>query len=406
MEIIPEEKVAVDDIPLTVKSPRSVDWNIHKEGKKSYYQIVRAEDEVWKMQQGYKVLEWKLYDSCGVYSLMVQSMQIYMLVEKKYPLTPPTLSMMLEKKLQIDYEKVVDAAKGNELGDLKERNFVLIGEKDVLFEKVKTLESAATLKETELASLAAQVAQLTFEMSGIQLSYDELSSNVAFLEFERDSLVGQAIGCAVNKGIQDGLRAGVDHGKAKRDLSVIEAYDPSAEAKYVEAMNALGTVDFPLLYELKSKKDARIVDLMDSFRLEGPLADIPGAKDLQPSPEQLRLLIHRLEDNVVFGETSISLSLQVVYSQVQRVRGKILEKRLSLTDVMVPLAEPLSSRNLIGEASTSIAPATSEPITTLLTTFTSSDVVPHFSISNDQVLHNEYPPDVTFEKEELETSLE
>nr|GEV67856.1 hypothetical protein [Tanacetum cinerariifolium] len=29
---------------------------------------------------------------------------IYMLVEKKYPLTPPTLSMMLEKKLQIDYE--------------------------------------------------------------------------------------------------------------------------------------------------------------------------------------------------------------------------------------------------------------------------------------------------------------
>nr|GEX99936.1 hypothetical protein [Tanacetum cinerariifolium] len=41
------------------------------------------EDEVWKMQQGYKVLEWKLYDSCEVHSLMMQSMQIYMLVEKK-----------------------------------------------------------------------------------------------------------------------------------------------------------------------------------------------------------------------------------------------------------------------------------------------------------------------------------
>nr|GEU99805.1 uncharacterized mitochondrial protein AtMg00810-like [Tanacetum cinerariifolium] len=63
-----------------------------------------VEDEVWKMQQGYKVLEWKLYDSCRVHSLMMQSMQIYMLVEKKYPLTPPTLSMMLKKKLQIDYE--------------------------------------------------------------------------------------------------------------------------------------------------------------------------------------------------------------------------------------------------------------------------------------------------------------
>nr|GEY39341.1 hypothetical protein [Tanacetum cinerariifolium] len=33
-----------------------------------------------------------------------ESMQIYMLAEKKYPLTLPTLSMMLEKKLIIDYE--------------------------------------------------------------------------------------------------------------------------------------------------------------------------------------------------------------------------------------------------------------------------------------------------------------
>nr|GEX12090.1 hypothetical protein [Tanacetum cinerariifolium] len=57
-----------------------------------------VEDEVWKLQKGYKVLEWKLYDSCVVHSLMIQSMQIYMLVEKKCPLTPPTLSMMLEKK--------------------------------------------------------------------------------------------------------------------------------------------------------------------------------------------------------------------------------------------------------------------------------------------------------------------
>ncbi|GKB08743.1 zinc finger, CCHC-type containing protein [Tanacetum coccineum] len=62
------------------------------------------EDEVWKLQQGYKVLSWKLYDSCRVHSLRMQSVHIHMLVEKKYPLTQLTLSMMLEKKLQIDYE--------------------------------------------------------------------------------------------------------------------------------------------------------------------------------------------------------------------------------------------------------------------------------------------------------------
>nr|GEY38389.1 hypothetical protein [Tanacetum cinerariifolium] len=64
----------------------------------------RREDEVWKMQNGYKVLESKLYDSCRVYSLMMKFMQIYMLVEKKYLPTPPTLLMRLKKKLIIDYE--------------------------------------------------------------------------------------------------------------------------------------------------------------------------------------------------------------------------------------------------------------------------------------------------------------
>ncbi|GJT23473.1 hypothetical protein Tco_0893410 [Tanacetum coccineum] len=129
MKIIPdEEEVAIYAIPLAVKSPSIVGWKIHKEGRKSYYQIMRAdgksqigrlgfnlgdlktmfephvEDKVLRNQQDYKVLDWKLYDSCGVHSLRMQHMQIYILVEKKYPLAPLTLSMMLEKKLMIDYE--------------------------------------------------------------------------------------------------------------------------------------------------------------------------------------------------------------------------------------------------------------------------------------------------------------
>ncbi|GJS29180.1 hypothetical protein Tco_0489800 [Tanacetum coccineum] len=84
IKIIPdEEEVAIEAIPLAIKSPK---------------------DAVWRNQQGYKVLDWKLYDSCGVHSLRMQHMHIYMLEEKKYPLAPLTLSMMLEKKLNIDYE--------------------------------------------------------------------------------------------------------------------------------------------------------------------------------------------------------------------------------------------------------------------------------------------------------------
>ncbi|GJY59487.1 hypothetical protein Tco_0459379 [Tanacetum coccineum] len=44
MKIIPdEEEVAIDAIPLAVKSPMIVDWKIYKEGRKSYYQIIRAD---------------------------------------------------------------------------------------------------------------------------------------------------------------------------------------------------------------------------------------------------------------------------------------------------------------------------------------------------------------------------
>ncbi|GKG32824.1 hypothetical protein Tco_0430334, partial [Tanacetum coccineum] len=48
---------------------------------------------------------------------------------------------------QISTIKAIDAAKGNDLRDLKERNFALEGEKVTLFKKVKTLESIAALKE-------------------------------------------------------------------------------------------------------------------------------------------------------------------------------------------------------------------------------------------------------------------
>ncbi|GKF47874.1 hypothetical protein Tco_0141125 [Tanacetum coccineum] len=65
-----------------------------------------VKDNVWKNQQGLvKVLNWKLYDSCGVYYVIVQSIPFYLLVEKTYPLTNHTLHQMLnDVKLQVDYE--------------------------------------------------------------------------------------------------------------------------------------------------------------------------------------------------------------------------------------------------------------------------------------------------------------
>ncbi|GKC90422.1 hypothetical protein Tco_1151071 [Tanacetum coccineum] len=67
----------------------------------------------------------------------------------------------------------------------------------------------------------------------------------------------------------------------------------------------------------------------------------------------------------------------------------------------------LESKGLIGEASTSAAPATAEPITTLSIIFSSFGVVPPFSVSDYQVSdpepHNKDPPATTFEEKELDT---
>ncbi|GJX54757.1 hypothetical protein Tco_0283126 [Tanacetum coccineum] len=124
------KKKTIDDIPLATKPPIIVDWKIIKEGKMGYFQIIRAdgssrrpeeayervlwgdlkvmfepdiESEVWRNLQGYKVTVWKLFSSSGVHFVRFQNLHIFMLVEKKYLLTPATITEMINKKLQADH---------------------------------------------------------------------------------------------------------------------------------------------------------------------------------------------------------------------------------------------------------------------------------------------------------------
>ncbi|GJY87443.1 hypothetical protein Tco_0502071 [Tanacetum coccineum] len=116
-------------------------------------------------------------------------------------------------------------------------------------------------------------------------------------------------------------------------------------------------------------------------------------------------------DQVVIGETSLSFSLDVVHARVQRIRGDAASHRLSLSDSMIPLIEPLSAENLVGEASTSGVLATT--ITTALsTTFTQTISIPPISVADYEVSGAKLPakvlspPKIVFEKEELETTPE
>ncbi|GJY57205.1 hypothetical protein Tco_0456320 [Tanacetum coccineum] len=128
--ILDEEEVALDAIPLATKPPSIVDFKILKEEKINYFQIIRVdgsskrpeecyervlwgdlktmfehhvEDTSWRNLQGNKVLVWKLFDSCRVHFVRFQSLHVFILVEKRYPLTPDTITEMLNKKLQADH---------------------------------------------------------------------------------------------------------------------------------------------------------------------------------------------------------------------------------------------------------------------------------------------------------------
>ncbi|GJR71110.1 putative ribonuclease H-like domain-containing protein [Tanacetum coccineum] len=61
------------------------------------------ESKVWRNLQGYNVTVWKLFSSSGVHFVRFQNLHIFMLVEKKYPLIPATITKMLNKKLQTDH---------------------------------------------------------------------------------------------------------------------------------------------------------------------------------------------------------------------------------------------------------------------------------------------------------------
>ncbi|GJT94122.1 hypothetical protein Tco_1082967 [Tanacetum coccineum] len=102
MEIIlDEQEVAIDAIPLVVKSPSIVDWKIHKEGRKSYYQIIRADGK----SQMYRI-----------FSQMLKSFDredledLYKLVKARYGSTRLVKSMdyLLWNDMKIMFEPHVE----------------------------------------------------------------------------------------------------------------------------------------------------------------------------------------------------------------------------------------------------------------------------------------------------------
>nr|GEW13557.1 hypothetical protein [Tanacetum cinerariifolium] len=62
------------------------------------------EDQLWTHNQAFMhdPLEWKLYDTCGVHHVFTKDQEIFMLVEKDYPLRKGLATVMICNKLQVE----------------------------------------------------------------------------------------------------------------------------------------------------------------------------------------------------------------------------------------------------------------------------------------------------------------
>ncbi|GKC35078.1 hypothetical protein Tco_1047462, partial [Tanacetum coccineum] len=172
-----------------------------------------------------------------------------------------------------------------------------------------------------------------------------------------------------------------------RVLTDVAAYNPSVEVDYISALQQLQNLNFPLLVELKSNKDASIEAVMNVLRLKEPLEDKLGMNELQPHVDQLMVPIHHSPDKVVIGATALSLALDVSSIHIQNIKENIANQRSVLHDVFVLLSKPFSAVVLTNTEGTSdIVPATADTTTALSKTFASASKIAPISVDDYEVV--------------------
>nr|GEW56374.1 putative transposase (putative), gypsy type [Tanacetum cinerariifolium] len=162
------------------------------------------------------------------------------------------------------------------------------------FDKLDTdlVEMALQLEERFYPHLLTTISGRRWLLThGLELAIAKCLNSTEYL-----STFGVAIGKAVKKGMQDELSTEITHGVEGRVLTDVVAYNPSTEADYLSALQHLQSVNFSLIAELKSNKDASIDTIMN----------------LLP------------------------------FSRVRRIKENISKHRSALRDVFVSLSEPLS----------------------------------------------------------------
>nr|GEW14703.1 hypothetical protein [Tanacetum cinerariifolium] len=106
---VPEEKVKEMMQLALVKESLSIRQPISNKEMKLWVELKRLyetddEDQLWTHTQNlmHASVEWKLYDMCGVHQVTSKDKEIFMLVEKEYPLRKGLAILMICYKLQVE----------------------------------------------------------------------------------------------------------------------------------------------------------------------------------------------------------------------------------------------------------------------------------------------------------------
>ncbi|GKC66015.1 hypothetical protein Tco_1098613 [Tanacetum coccineum] len=224
------------------------------------------------------------------------------------------------------------------------------------FDKLYTdfVEMALHLEEKFYPHLLTTISGCRWLLThGMELCIAKCLNSTEYL-----STLGVAIGKAAEKGMQDGLTAGITHGAEGRVLT-----------------------------DLKINKDASIKTIMNLLRLEDTLAEKLGLTELQPHVDQLMVpILHSLDQRVI-GASTLSLSLDVSSSRFRKIKENIANHRSALRDVFVPLSEPLFVTALTSTKGTSNVISTTVDTTTALSvTFASVSSIPPISTDDYEVV--------------------
>ncbi|GKB21762.1 hypothetical protein Tco_0855685 [Tanacetum coccineum] len=178
--------------------------------------------------------------------------------------------------------------------------------------EIESLKAQLLLKETEATEATRFCVQVSATEGTKKMHDDEIDAlkqkNMA-LENEKESLDGKVVHAqeATCSGLRDQVSGYemlkeqikefqdaqmnlVNDKVAKLDADLLEMALHLEEKFYPHLITTISgrrlrEVEFPLLAQLKTHKDASTEDVMNLLRLEGPLADAPGMSDLKPDVE-------------------------------------------------------------------------------------------------------------------------